>query len=30
MSCKACFKKEEGKHKLPCGCVAHNCRGTLN
>ena len=24
------FKEEEGENKLPCGCGAPNCRGTLN
>ena len=24
------FKEEEGDNKLPCGCGAPNCRGTLN
>lgn len=24
------FKEEDGDNKLPCGCGAPNCRGTLN
>ena len=28
--CWTLLQEEEGDNKLPCGCGAPNCRGTLN